>query len=141
MSAFFTENLSDVDYVIGDHYDDTVNSSLVDVAERLSRDLVDVQGDGMIADDAEFEVRAEESGPQNVVRVTLSGLPTPHAPAGLAAEVIRNTIRVVCELASHYNRAERARPDRCRFILAVDVVSEGGATIGGVIATMHHQNW
>lgn len=141
MNAWFTDHLPDVDDMIGERYDATANWPLADVAERLRRDLVDVQGDGMIADDAEFAVRAEESGSQNVVRVTVSGLPTPHAPAGLAAEVIRNTIRVVFELASHYNRAERARPDRCRFLLAVDVMSDSGTTIGGLLATMHYQNW
>lgn len=134
-------DLTDVDYVIGDHYDDTANWSLVDVAEQLSRDLIAVQDDGMVTDNAEFEARADESGPRNVMRVRVSGLSTPVAPVGFDVEIIRNTIRAVVELASHYNRVERARPDRCRFILVVDVVSEGGATIGGFIGTMQFQDW
>ncbi|WP_020670195.1 hypothetical protein [Amycolatopsis nigrescens] len=127
-----------VDYVIGDQYDDTATLSLPEVAKLLDRDLLDVQGDDLIARGAEFDVTADESGPQGVVRVAVSGLAIPSAPTGTESDVIDDTIRSVFELASHYNRVERLRPDRCRFLIAVEVMSDSGAVIGGFIGTMRY---
>lgn len=132
---------TDGDYAIGDHYDDTATLPLPDVAKRLERDILDVQGDDMIVREAEFEVAADESGPQGVVRVAVSGLATPPARTGTGSDVIRDTIRVVFELASNYNRVELLRPERCRFLLAVDVMSDSGAVVGGFIGTMRFHDW
>lgn len=131
----------DGDYAIGDHYDDTATLPLPDVAKRLERDILDVQGDDMIVREAEFEVVADESGPQGVVRVAVSGLPTSPVPTGSGSDVIRDTIRVVFELASNYNRVGVLRPERCRFLLAVDVMSDSGSVIGGFIGTMRFHDW
>ncbi|WP_037364719.1 hypothetical protein [Amycolatopsis orientalis] len=136
-----TENGHPVDYVIGDHFDDTATLPLSDVAKRLERDILDVQGDDLIVREAAFDVTAADSGPHGVVRVAVSGLATAAASAGTDSDVICDTIQSVFELASNYNRVERLRPDQCRFILAVDVMSDCDGIVGGFIGTMRFHDW
>ncbi|MFD9964020.1 hypothetical protein [Amycolatopsis sp. NPDC058986] len=128
-------------YVIGDYYDDTAALPLTEVAERLERDILDLQSDGLIVRGAAFDITAEESGPQPVLRVAVSWLAIPPWATGTDSDVVRDTIRVVFELASNYNRVERLRPDRCRFILAIDIMSDSGTVIGGFIGTMRFHDW
>ncbi|ASR36597.1 hypothetical protein BAY61_18110 [Prauserella marina] len=129
----------EVEYLIGDNYHATANRPLAEVAPLLMRDLLDVQGDDGIAPRAVFDVRADESGPVGVLRVIVSGMTrTSWESAEAYRTVVRDTIRSVFELASHYNRVEARRPDRARFILAIDLVSDSDKIVCGVIGTMHY---
>lgn len=59
-----------IDYVIGDH-DDTAPLSLLDVAELLDRDFLNVQGDGMIAREAQLSMGTPSSPPTGWLATTL----------------------------------------------------------------------
>ncbi|UUV28594.1 hypothetical protein NQK81_27865 [Amycolatopsis roodepoortensis] len=113
--------------MIGDSYDGTVELSLREIAARIREDLVVVQDDDMIHADAEFAVVADESGPQNQIHITISGLP--HSDHGTAdtpsMDVTRDVFRSAFVLASHYNTFVSS-PYRLRYLVVIQAVHDSG---------------
>ncbi|MEU3628131.1 hypothetical protein BS329_23825 [Amycolatopsis coloradensis] len=113
--------------IVGDFYDKTAEMPLRDIATRIREDLVDVQDDDMIHADAEFAVAADESGPQNQIHITISGLP--HSDHGTAdapsMDVTRDVFRSAFVLASHYNTFVSA-PYRLRYLVVIQAVHDSG---------------
>ncbi|MEU3622559.1 hypothetical protein BS329_03600 [Amycolatopsis coloradensis] len=113
--------------IIGDLYDRTAELPLRDIAARVLEDLVAVQDDDMIHADAEFAVAADESGPQNQIRITITGLP--HSDHGTAdtpsMDVTRDVFRSAFALASHYNRFVSS-PYQLRYLVVIQAVHDSG---------------
>ncbi|MBB5856431.1 hypothetical protein ACFQ05_26490 [Amycolatopsis umgeniensis] len=113
--------------IIGDLYDRTAELPLRDIATRIREDLVAVQDDDMIHADAEFVVAADESGPQNQIRITITGLP--HSDHGTAdapsMDVTRDVFRSAFALASHYNRFVSS-PYQLRYLVVIQAVQDSG---------------
>jgi hypothetical protein len=132
-------DLSTPRYVAGDHYDETAELSLDAVAERLHDSIVGVQRDEMIPPQARFVVAADTTGSVGLIHVTVSGLHTPPDASSLfhdRSRLTRDTVATVLALASKYNRVERTRPDRARFLVAIDAISSDGQRYFGYLATM-----
>jgi hypothetical protein len=126
-------------YLAGSRYDETVDLSLDVVAELIHADIVGVQRDEMISPQARFVVAADTAGPVRLIHVTISGLDTPPDVSSLfydRGRLTRNTVTTVVALASKYNRVERARLDRARFLVAVDAIGTDGQRYSGYLATM-----
>jgi hypothetical protein len=118
----------------GDLYEATAGETLGEVAQRLRRDLLDVQGDGMLPPGVRFGVQAaEESGPVGVLCITLAGLPRAADPGHTG---VRGVVRTVFELASHYNRVHLAAPHRARFLQYITTLTDRGALGAVWITTM-----
>jgi hypothetical protein len=65
----------------GDHYDETVNLTWDQLADRVQQDLYDVRGDHMLPATAEFHVEPDTGGTIPVLRITITGLTgTPNDP-------------------------------------------------------------
>jgi hypothetical protein len=128
--------LSESAYIVGDDYDDTATMSTAELVDRLRRDIIDVQGDEMIANEAAFVVTARDSGTHDIIHVAVSGMPIPDMPSGFAADRIRKTISTIFGLASNYNRVEPARPDQARFMVVIEVIADDGTRISGFVGTM-----
>ncbi|SDU53567.1 hypothetical protein [Amycolatopsis keratiniphila] len=113
--------------IIGDLYDGTAELPLRDIATRIREDLVAVQEDDMIHADAEFTVVADESGPQNQIHITISGLP--HSDHGTAdnpsMDVTRDVFHSAFSLASHYNTFASS-PYRLRYLVVIQAVYDSG---------------
>ncbi|MGW4826277.1 hypothetical protein ACWEOG_01755 [Amycolatopsis japonica] len=113
--------------IIGNLYDKTAELSLQDIAARIHEDLVVVQDDDLIHADAEFAVTADESGPQNQIHITISGLP--HSDHGTAdnpaMDVTRDVFQSAFALASHYNRFTSS-PYHLRYLVVMQAVHDSG---------------
>jgi hypothetical protein len=118
-------------WMTGDLYEATAGDTLGEVAQRLRRDLLDVQGDGLIPAGVRFGVAAvEESGP-GVLCITLAGLPRADPSSSV---VVREVVRAVFELASQYNRVHLAAPYRARFLQYITILP-GRDAVGAVWIT------
>jgi hypothetical protein len=118
-------------WMAGDLYEATAGHPLAEVAQRLRRDLLDVQGDGLIPAGVRFGVAAvEESGP-GMLCITLAGLPQAGHPGNVA---VREVVRTVFELASQYNRVHLAAPYRARFLQYITTLTDRD-TVGAVWIT------
>ncbi len=113
--------------IVGELYDGTAELPLRDIAERIHRDLVAVQDDDMIHADADFTVMADESGPQNQIRITISDLPhSDHAtPDSPAHDVVRDVFQSAFALASHYNKFVGS-PYQLRYLVVIQAVHDTG---------------
>ncbi|MFE5565006.1 hypothetical protein ACFQ68_08445 [Amycolatopsis japonica] len=113
--------------IVGDLYDGTAELSLGDIAARIRKDLIVVQDDDMIHADAEFAVTVDESGPQNQIHITITGLPhSDHGTADAPAmDVTRKVFQSAFELASHYNRFTR-NPYQLRYLVVIQAVHDSG---------------
>lgn len=118
----------------GDHHDATVELSLVDIADRIRADLCDVQGDDMLPAEAVFIVAADDSGPQNLIRITVSGLQA--STANPSWGTARDVVRTVFELAGHYNHFESGATYHARFLTAIDAVTDEGTVCGGFVGAI-----
>lgn len=123
--------------IVGDFHDDTAELPLRDIAARIREDLVAIQEDDMIHADAEFAVAADESGPQNQIRITITGLP--HSDHGTAdaptMDLTRDVFRSAFALASHYNRFVSS-PYQLRYLVVIQAVHNSGTAyaegVGGI---------
>ncbi len=123
--------------IIGDFHDKTAEVPLRDIATRIREDLVDVQDDDMIHADAEFAVSADESGPQNQIRITITGLP--HSDHGTAdtptMDITQDVFRVAFALAGHYNKFVSS-PYQLRYLVVIHAVHDSGTVyaegVGGI---------
>lgn len=122
--------------VVGDQFDATAEMSLNRIAARLATDIVDVQSDGLIPPAAVWDVVADESGPQDLIRITLTGLDTGAAPAqpGVARKT-KAAIRAALDLAARYNRFE-SDPYSLRFLTVVEAVTDLGQLYATAVGAM-----
>ncbi|MFC3450798.1 hypothetical protein [Amycolatopsis speibonae] len=113
--------------IVGDLYNGTAELPLGDIAARIRENLVAVQDDDLIHADAEFTVVADESGPQNQIHITISGLPhSDHGTADAPAmDVTRDVFQTVFALASHYNRFTSS-PYQLRYLVVMQTVHDSG---------------
>ncbi len=81
----------------------------------------------MIHADADFIVTADDSGPQNQIRITIAGLPhSDHATADTPAHgVARDVFQSVFALASHYNKFVGS-PYQLRYLVVIQAVHDSG---------------
>jgi hypothetical protein len=130
-------------YLIGDHYDETADWPIEKLADRLRTDILDVQRDDMIPAEAAFVVDGDESGPQSIIHITISGLHTLHdTDRFLTREgpTLSATVTVF-GLAGNYNRVERARPANARFLVQIDAVTADGDRYSVLVGTIHRWDW
>lgn len=143
------------EWLIGDYYDQTVDLSLDQVADRVRQDLYDVRYDHMLPAHAEFDVTADTTGPVPVLRVTITGLvDTDNPSAGVTddeAAVVYDAIRRVYgdgavvyevmrrafELGNHYNLVHLTRPERSRFIQHIAALRPDGVPAIVLVGMMH----
>ncbi|MFE0025126.1 hypothetical protein [Amycolatopsis sp. NPDC059021] len=129
---------SAVTSLVGDDYHDTAELSLDEIAARVHTDLRDVQGDGMIPADAAWAVTADETGPQNLIRITVAGLHRTNDNGTIdpsARTATRKAVKVAFGLASNYNRFE-LQPYRLRFLTVIGAVTDDGAGYGTYVGAM-----
>lgn len=101
-----------------DYHADNGELSLEDIAALLTKDLHDVQGDGMLPADAEFKVIADITGNDPVLRVTVTcDTDISDAITGIAVRLAEQ----VFELASQYNEVDLDRPGDARFLQHIEV--------------------
>jgi hypothetical protein len=110
--------------MVGNDYAWTASESLDRIAERVRIDVADVQADGVIPAHAVFTIVADTTGPVDVLRTTINGLPLGIDPDRMRTHA---AMRVVFELASHYNRVNLTQPQQSRFIHHVTAIHEGVA--------------
>ncbi|WP_410648007.1 hypothetical protein [Amycolatopsis sp. cmx-4-54] len=126
-SAPATESAPAPVAIIGDLYGNTVELPLRDIAARIREDLIAVQDDDMIHADAEFTITVDESGPQNQIHITISGLP--HSDHGTAdaptMDITQDVFRVAFALAGHYNRFTSS-PYQLRYLVVIHAVHDSG---------------
>lgn len=120
--------------ITGDHYADTADLTVDDIAARLSKDLVDVRSDGMLPADAEFSVTADNAGDQPVLRVAVAcDTDISDAITGITAHLAAQ----VFGLASHYNEVDLDQPGHARFLQHIQVKCGEEATATLVGAMVH----
>lgn len=142
-------------WLVGDYYDQTVDLTLDQVADRVHQDLYDVRYDHMLPAPAEFDVTADTSGPVPVLRVIITGLvgtdnPCEGVTDGDAATVydairrvygdgavVYEVMRQAFELTNHYNRVHLTRPERSRFIQHITALRPDGAPAIVLVGMMH----
>ena len=115
----------------GDHHTDTADLPLEEIAARLTKNLHNVQSDGMLPADAEFRVTADDTGHVPVLRVTLTcETDFSDAISGIAAHIVAQ----VFQLASHYNEIDLEQPSDARFLQDVHVqCGDSSATLVGAM--------
>jgi len=102
----------------GDHHADTAELTLTEIAARLTKNLNNVQYDGMLPADAEFTVTADDTGDEPVLRVTVTcDTDISDAISGIAAHLVTQ----VFQLASHYNEVDLDQPGNARFLQHIHV--------------------
>lgn len=119
----------------GDDHAGTADLTLDDIAARLTTDLADIQGDGMLPADAEFRVTADNPGDEPVLRVTVTcDTDISEAITGIAVRLADQ----VFQLASLYNEVDLDQPGRARFLQVIHVkCGEGAAAtlVGAMVQT------
>jgi hypothetical protein len=124
----------DARVLVGDDYDQSAEWTIERVAEALHHDLLAVQCDEMFPEEVEFAITTETSGPQDLIRVTTSGLyrhveyegfPGAYAAYTVLTEQTRVALASVFELASNYNRVDPAHPDQARFVVVIEIADDG----------------
>jgi hypothetical protein len=119
----------------GDDHAATADLTLEDIAARLTEDLRSVQGDGMLPADAEFKVIADDTGDEQVLRVTVTcGTDISDAISEIAVHLVAQ----VFQLASNYNEVDLDRPDDARFLQHVHVKcgdSAEATLVGAMVQT------
>lgn len=111
-------------WMVGNDYARTASESLDRIAERVRINVANVQSDGMIPAQAVFTVVADTTGPVDVLRTTINGLPLGVDPDRMRTHA---AMRVVFELASHYNRVNLTQPQQARFIHHITATHRGVA--------------
>lgn len=111
-------------WMVGNDYAWTASESLDRIAERVRIDVADVQSDGMIPTQAVFTIVADTTGAVSVLRTTINGLSLGIDPDRMGT---RAAMRVVFELASHYNRVNLTQPQQVRFIHHITATHDGVA--------------
>lgn len=109
-------------WMSGDHYTDTADEPIHAIADRIRNNVDNVQGDGLIPAQARFTITAEATGPTDILRTTITGLSADDDPDQTAT---RTAMRVVFELASHYNRVNLTNPDQARFVHHITAIRDG----------------
>lgn len=121
--------------LIGDHYDETVNLTWDQLADRVQQDLYDVRGDHMLPAAAEFHVEPDTGGSVPVLRITITGLTgTTNDPS---PEQTYDAMRVAFGLTNHYNRVHLDRPERPRFVQHITAQRPDGTTAIALVGMMH----
>jgi hypothetical protein len=119
----------------GDHYDETVDLTWDQLADRVQQDLYDVRGDHLLPDNAGFQVTPDTGGTIPVLRITITGLiGTPNDPT---VEQIYDAMRVAFGLTNHYNRVHLNRPERPRFVQHITVQQADGTAAIALVGMMH----
>jgi hypothetical protein len=116
----------------GDHHADTADLSLEDIAVRLTANLHNVQDDGMLPADAEFQVFADTAGAVPVLRVAVTcDADVSDAITGIAGRLAEQ----VFELGSHYNAVDLGQPGDARFLQHIQVKC-GDSAVATVVGAM-----
>ena len=104
--------------ITGDQHAETVDLPLDDIANRLAKDLDDVQGDGMLPADAKFSVTADHAGSEPILRVTVtSDADISSDIAGIAGHIAMQLF----QLASVYNEVNLDQSGDARFRFLQDI--------------------
>lgn len=119
-------------WMSGDHYAATADDPIHTIADRVRRNVHSVQGDGMIPAQARFTITAEATGHTDILRTTITGLSADDDPDRMST---RATMRVVFELASHYNRVNLTNPVQARFVHHITAIRDG-VPYAVLVATM-----